>query len=109
MGRVKVRTNFYSVPVRAGLEVQARVYAGYCGDLARGTMRSPVMSAATAGIRRFSTWSTTWNRWKRKPGALAGSKPLEQWRQKGRWPASLRSDLEPTECSATGDRTARGG
>jgi hypothetical protein len=23
-----------------------------------------------------------------KPGALAGSKPLEQWRQKGRWPAS---------------------
>ena len=24
----------------------------------------------------------------RKPGALAGSKPLEQWRQKGRWPAS---------------------
>jgi hypothetical protein len=24
----------------------------------------------------------------RKPGALAGSKPLEQWRQLGRWPAS---------------------
>ena len=23
-----------------------------------------------------------------KPGALAGSKPLAQWRQKGRWPAS---------------------
>src|SRR5262249_2987050 len=23
-----------------------------------------------------------------KPGALAGSKPLEQWRQLGRWPAS---------------------
>jgi hypothetical protein len=23
-----------------------------------------------------------------KPGALAGSKPLEQWRQAGRWPAS---------------------
>jgi len=28
MGRVQIRTNFYSVPVRAGLEVQARVYAG---------------------------------------------------------------------------------
>jgi Mu transposase, C-terminal domain len=24
----------------------------------------------------------------RKPGALAGSKPLEQWRKLGRWPAS---------------------
>jgi hypothetical protein len=24
----------------------------------------------------------------RKPGALAGSKPLEQWRRLGRWPAS---------------------
>jgi len=24
----------------------------------------------------------------RKPGALAGSKPLEQWRQQGRWPSS---------------------
>jgi hypothetical protein len=23
-----------------------------------------------------------------KPGALAGSKPLEQWRRQGRWPAS---------------------
>jgi hypothetical protein len=23
----------------------------------------------------------------RKPGALAGSKPLDQWRQAGRWPA----------------------
>lgn len=23
----------------------------------------------------------------RKPGAMAGSKPLEQWRQSGRWPA----------------------
>ena len=28
MVRVQIRTNFYSVPVRAGLEVQARVYAG---------------------------------------------------------------------------------
>jgi transposase len=29
MGRVRVRTNFYSAPVRAGLEVQAKVYASY--------------------------------------------------------------------------------
>jgi hypothetical protein len=26
-----------------------------------------------------------------KPGALAGSKPLEQWRQAGRWPACFDS------------------
>jgi hypothetical protein len=25
----------------------------------------------------------------RKPGALAGSKPLAQWREQGRWPASF--------------------
>ena len=25
----------------------------------------------------------------RKPGALAGSTPLEQWRERGRWPESF--------------------
>ena len=29
MGRVKVRTNFYSAPVRVGLEVQAKIYSSY--------------------------------------------------------------------------------
>src|SRR3954469_1507925 len=55
-----------------------------CGPPAsRSGMRvggSPSTSAATAGTRRFWTSSTTLT--------LPGTKPREQWRQLGRWPAS---------------------
>ena len=27
--------------------------------------------------------------WEKKPGAMQGSTPLMQWRQAGRWPASM--------------------
>jgi transposase len=87
LGRVKVRTNAYSVPVRPGTTVQVR------------------LSAALVEIRNEGRWVAQHERCygrgqevldlehyldalEHKPGALAGSKPLEQWRQLGRWPAS---------------------
>jgi hypothetical protein len=45
-------------------------------------------SAATAAVTRYSTWNTI-STLEKKPGAMAGSTPLEQWRQAGRWPECL--------------------
>jgi hypothetical protein len=87
LGCVKVRTNAYSCPVRAGTVVQAK------------------LSATTVEVwhegRCVATHQRCYGRYRdvmdlehyldvleHKPGALAGSKPLEQWRKLGRWPAS---------------------
>jgi len=87
LGCVKVRANAYSCPVRAGTEVRAK------------------LSATTVEVwhegRCVATHQRCYGRYRdvmdlehyldvleHKPGALAGSKPLEQWRKLGRWPAS---------------------
>ena len=87
LGCVKVRTNAYSCPVRAGTVVQAK------------------LSATTVDVwhegRCVATHQRCYGRYqevmdlehyldvlRHKPGALAGSKPLDQWRKLGRWPAS---------------------
>jgi len=87
MGRVKVRTNFYSAPVRVGLEVQAKIYASYVEVWHEGqcVARHERCYSRLQEILDLEHYLEPLDR---KPGALAGSKPLEQWRQKGRWPAS---------------------
>ena len=87
LGCVKVRTNAYSCPVRAGTVVQARLSATAVEVWHDG--------------RRVATHQRCYGRYRdvmdlehyldvleHKPGALAGSKPLEQWRKLGRWPTS---------------------
>jgi hypothetical protein len=49
----------------------------------------PGMNAATAASRRSSILEHYLDVLRKKPGALAGSTPLAQWRQAGRWPASF--------------------
>ena len=86
-GCVKVRTNFYSTPLRPGTQAQAKIYADYVEVWHEG--------------RRLARHERSYSRQQRvldlehyldvlahKPGALAGSTPLEQWRRAGRWPAS---------------------
>ncbi len=87
LGRVKVRGNFYSVPLRAGLEVQAKVYASHVevwhdGQCVTRHERSYSRLQEILDLEHYL------EPLERKPGALAGSKPLEQWRRKGLWPAS---------------------
>ena len=89
MGCVKVLTNAYSVPLKAGAEVHAKVYASYGGSLAGRPMRGSCMSAAMAGSNRCSNWSITWTCCRASPGALAGSRPLAQQRRAGLWPESF--------------------
>jgi transposase len=87
LGCVKVRTNAYSVPVRSGAIVQAKI--------------TPTTVEVWHDGRCVATHERCYGRQKEtfnlehyldvlehKPGALMGSKPLAQWRQLGRWPAS---------------------
>jgi transposase len=87
LGRSKVRCNFYSVPVRVGLEVQAKLYSTYVEIWHEG-------HCIAHHQRCYDRYQEILNLehylepLERKPGALAGSKPLEQWRNQGRWPVT---------------------
>lgn len=87
LGCVKVRTNAYSVPVRAGTTVQAKLSAttveiwheGKCvasHDRCYGRQQEILDLEHYLDVLEH------------KPGAFAGSKPLDQWRKLGRWPTS---------------------
>jgi transposase len=86
-GCAKVLTNFYSAPVPVGSEVQVKVYAAYVEIWHRG--------------QRVARHERCFGRYQKvldlehyldvlftKPGAFAGSTPLEQYRAQGRWPAN---------------------
>ena len=87
-GCVKVRTNRYSVPLRTGTKTQARLLPAYvevwheqrCVALHE---RSYARHQAMLDLEHYLDVL------ERKPGALAGSTPLQQWRERGRWPESF--------------------
>lgn len=86
-GCVKVRTNGYSVPVRAGTKVRAvvrpaAVEVWHEGRCVAAHERSYRRQQKILNLEHYLDVL------ERKPGALAGSTPLEQWRAQGRWPAS---------------------
>jgi transposase len=87
LGCVRVRTNAYSVPLRPGTRVEARVH--------------PTQVEVWHGGRCVAQHARCYSRQQQvlnlehyldvlaeKPGALAGATPLAQWRAQGRWPAS---------------------
>jgi hypothetical protein len=86
-GTIKVLTNFYSAPLPVGVEVQAKVYPAnveiwYQGRCVARHERSFGRSEKVFDLEHYLEVLV------KKPGALAGSTPLEQWRAKGRWPES---------------------
>lgn len=86
-GCVRVRGNFYSVPLMVGSEVRVDVSAATIRVLANG--REAARHARCYGHGRQVLelehyLDVLW----RKPGALAGATALTQWRAQGRWPAS---------------------
>jgi transposase len=87
-GCVKVLTNFYSVPLPVGIEVQARVHSSYVeiwhqGECLARHERCFDRQQQVLNLEHYLEALT------KKPGAFAGSTPLEQWRAQGRWPASF--------------------
>jgi hypothetical protein len=87
-GCVKVRTNRYSVPLRAGSRTQVRLLPAYVEVWHE-------QSCVARHERSFGRHQAVFDLehyldvLERKPGALAGSTPLEQWRERGRWPESF--------------------
>lgn len=86
-GCVRVRTNFYSVPVRSGDVVEARVHPARVelwqeGECVARHERCYGRQQQILDLEHYLEVL------ERKPGALAGSTPLAQWREQGRWPAS---------------------
>jgi hypothetical protein len=87
-GTVSVLTNFYSTPLAPGTKVEAKVYAAYVEIWREGR-------CVARHERCFSRQQKVLNLehyldvLAKKPGALAGSMPLEQWRAQGRWPESF--------------------
>jgi transposase len=85
-GCITVKTNLYSVPVKAGTRVQARIYPLHVEVWHEG--QRVARHERCHGVRRqILDLEHYLDVLDRKPGALAGSKPLDQWRQAGRWPA----------------------
>lgn len=87
-GCVKVLTNFYSVPLPVGVEVQAKVHSAYVeiwhqGQCVARHERCFNRQQKVLNLEHYLEALT------KKPGAFAGSTPLEQWRAQGRWPASF--------------------
>jgi transposase len=86
-GSVKVLTNFYSAPVAVGVQVHAKVYAAHVeiwhqGECVARHERSFGRYLHVLELDHYLEVLL------RKPGAMAGSTALEQWRAQGRWPAA---------------------
>jgi transposase len=106
-GCVKVRTNWYSTPVKPGTRVRARLLPAYVEiwherDQVARHERSFGRYEQVLDLEHYLDVL------ERKPGAFAGSRPLQQWRERGRWPQSfdrLWQSLERREGKQRGTRT----
>ena len=86
-GCAKVRTNFYSVPLKAGSVVEARVYSSVV-EFRQDGVRIAQHQRSYERAQQILDLEHYLEVLERKPGALRGSKPLAQWRIQGRWPES---------------------
>lgn len=87
LGCVRVKTNAYSVPVRAGAVVEAKLSASsleihHAGRCVARHERCYGRQQEILDLEHYLDVLA------HKPGALAGSKPLAHARQLGQWPAS---------------------
>jgi len=86
-GCVRVRTNLYSVAMKAGQTVQARIYSNTV-ELWHEKRCVGRHERSYGKHQQVLDLEHYLDVLEHKPGAMAGSKPLEQCRQSGRWPAS---------------------
>jgi transposase len=87
-GRVKVKTNWYSAPLSAGVRAAA-VIGPLLVEIRHDNQcvaRHPRCYGRGHQILNLEHYLDVLEK---KPGAMAGSTPLQQWRQAGRWPECL--------------------
>jgi len=105
-GCVKVRGNWYSAPLRAGSEARVEVSAAAIAIYDAGRCVASHQRCYRHGqlvLELEHYLDVLW----RKPGALAGSTALAQWREQGRWPPSydrLWGEFERRQGKAQGTR-----
>jgi transposase len=87
-GRVKVKTNWYSAPLWPGIRVTARVRPSLIEIVRDGECVARHQRNYGRGLQILNLEHYL-DVLEKKPGAMAGSTPLEQWRQAGRWPDCL--------------------
>lgn len=83
-GCVVVRTNRYSTPLRPGMQVEAKLYPAYVEIWSAG-QRVARHERCYRRRQQVLDLEHYLEPLSRKPGALAGSTALLQWRQQGRW------------------------
>src|SRR5216684_723148 len=93
LGCVRVRTNLYSVPVEVGKTVEVRLDPSHVEvrDEGRCVARHERCYERNQQVLELEHYLDVLER---KPGALAGSKPLAVWRERGLWPGSYDRLLE---------------
>jgi len=87
-GCVKVRTNGYSTPLKPGTHPRVKLLPAYVevwqeGECVARHERSYARYQQVLDLEHYLDVL------ERKPGALAGSSALAQWRERGRWPESF--------------------
>lgn len=87
-GCVRVRSNWYSTPLRAGSHPEVKILPSYIEVRNGGQLLARHERCYGRG-RQVLNLEHYLDVLERKPGALSGSTPLKQWREQGRWPASF--------------------
>jgi len=87
LGCIRVRTNLYSVPMKPGTTAEVRLSSSHIEvrEDGRSIARHERCYEHQQQILELEHYLDVLER---KPGALAGSKPLAAWREKGLWPSS---------------------
>jgi hypothetical protein len=85
---VRVRTNRYSIPLPPGAVIEARLLADYVELWYQGK-RVARHERCYSRQQQILDLEHYLDVLRKKPGALAGSTPLAQWRLAGRWPDSF--------------------
>ena len=86
--RVRVKTNWYSAPVAPGCRVAA-VVSPLCIEILHDNKRVARHERCYGRGHEILDLEHYLDVLEKKPGAMAGSTPLEQWRKAGRWPDCL--------------------
>jgi transposase len=105
-GRVKVKANWYSAPLSPGLRVTAVVGPSWI-EIKHDNQCAARHPRCYGRGHQILDLDHYLDVLEKKPGAMAGSTPLEQWRQAGRWPECLDriwSHLEQRHGKSVGTR-----
>lgn len=87
-GCVKTHANWYSTPLLAHTKVELRVLPSVV-EVWQGGKRVACHERSYGRGEHLLNLEHYLDVLLRKPGALAGSRPLAQWRERGLWPASF--------------------